>query len=67
LVVIVILIVGVFFGALAMELINRQKESPVSRAGGRVRVAASDFRRGFVEGYRGGTTEGRRSVGAPRR
>jgi hypothetical protein len=46
-------IVGVFFGAFALEVLERKKPGVLEVVGGRVKLAAEDFSRAFMEGYRG--------------
>jgi hypothetical protein len=46
-------IVGVFFGAFALEVLERKKPGLMQVVGSRVKVAADDFSRAFMEGYHG--------------
>jgi hypothetical protein len=47
------LIVGVFVGAFAVELITRNRSRLFARTRQRARAAAEDFRQAFDEGYSG--------------
>lgn len=49
-------IVGVFFGAFALEVVSRNKPGLLPVIGGRLKRAADDFGRAFMEGYRGELT-----------
>ena len=48
-------IAGVFFGAFALEVLNRKKPGLLDVVSGRAKRAADDFGRAFMEGYRGET------------
>jgi hypothetical protein len=62
--IVLVLIVGVFIGAFAVELMNLSPPPTVARARRRAGQVADEVRRGFYEGYRD-ASEGRR--GASRR
>lgn len=45
-------LVGVFLGAFALEMLQRKKPGLLARIRERARYAASDFRHAFADGYR---------------
>ena len=46
-------IVGVFCGAFALEVVSRNKPGLLPELSGRLKRVADDFSRAFMEGYRG--------------
>ncbi|MDH5674862.1 MAG: hypothetical protein OEZ06_22220 [Myxococcales bacterium] len=54
-------IAGVFVGAFALEVMSRKQPALLAKVGERARLAAGEFTRAFMEGYRGelpSSTEG---------
>jgi hypothetical protein len=54
-------IVGVFFGAFALEVLSRNKPGLLSGVRNSAKLAAADFTRAFMEGYRGELPSGQKA------
>ena len=63
--VMVTVLAGVFFGAFASEVMSRKKPGLVGVVLSRTKLAAGDFSRAFVQGYRAPRLQdGKRPTGA---